>query len=234
MTSSWDPAIAGMAWMNSQIRAASTIPAAAAETAPDSSFTCPGCGYRFAGRMTAACTCQYCGHRFPVLVAEDRLTRYGSRAFDLSAPQPSGPVCWGPHPPGLPWPCGCRFQTRYGSLAGIPEPLPPPVYGSYDWPEPPPGPPRPCAGCGLEDHMPWPAGPGALCAYCAELLTLAAPRQVTGSDLARWLRMRDLVPRPGDLIAAAAIAAVILASMGAYTAAAVLIVILSVVAVIQR
>jgi hypothetical protein len=253
MTSSWDQAMTGM---NSQIRAASTIPAAV-ETAPDSSFPCPGCGYRFAGRIASACRCQYCGFRFPEIRAGGKagtpLSRYGSRQAPDPPSSPVSPWCPGPHPPGLPWPCGCRFLSRYGSLAGIPEPLPPPVYGSYDWPEPPPGPPRPCAGCGLEDHMPWPAGPSAMCSYCAARCQLS-PRPLTpadwlfsapdpldpdacyaeGSDLARWPRMRDLIPRMRDLTAAAAIATVILVTMGAYTAAAILIVILSVVAVIRR
>lgn len=35
---------------------------------------------------------------------------------------------------------------------------------------------RACESCGLGDHMPRPAPPGALCAYCAELRELAAAR----------------------------------------------------------
>jgi hypothetical protein len=76
-----------------------------------------------------------------------------------------------------------------------------------------------------------------MCSYCSEFreLKVTARRPaLPGSDLARWPRMRDLIPRMRDLTAAAAIATVILVTMGAYTAAAILIVILSVVAVIRR
>jgi hypothetical protein len=34
----------------------------------------------------------------------------------------TGRVCWGPHPPGQAWPCGCTPVTRYGNLADIPDP----------------------------------------------------------------------------------------------------------------
>jgi hypothetical protein len=143
---------------------------------------CPGCGFIYSGRMTAACTCQHCGHRFPAQdAAGTPLTSYGSRGQAPPHREPSGQPCRGPHPPGYPWPCGCTPLSRHGSLAGIPDPVPPAPFAPYSWPDPIPGVVRVCAGCGLDDHMPYPAGPGALCEYC-EARRQASPRALTDGD----------------------------------------------------
>jgi hypothetical protein len=115
------------------------------------------------------------------LVTADDVRRHAGLA-----PAPETGLCWGPHPPGQDWPCGCTRLTRSGSLAGIPDPAPAVPYVPWH-PEPPPlpEPVRACAGCGLSDHM-RPAGYGTgsplfphLCTYCAELRGLSqAPRRL--------------------------------------------------------
>jgi len=66
-----------------------------------------------------------------------------------------------------------------GVVAYAPGP-PPPV--------PPPLPPPCCASCGLEDHMPVPALPGALCEYCGELARLRLGRPACTSPTVAWER----------------------------------------------
>jgi hypothetical protein len=289
VTSSWNPEhMAGLAALQDTVRAASAsvndlrraagitctcraphsddplahphgCPRRTELAAEQGRLACPGCGFVFDGRMTAACTCQHCGHRFPAQdTAGTPLTRYGSRQADGPHREKSGQPCWGPHPPGVPWPCGCTPLSRHGSLAGIPDPVPPAPRAAYSWPNPLPGVPRTCAGCGLGDHMPYPAGPGALCSYCEERWQ-AAPRALTAGDwlftpdaglpaadpdggLARWPRPRDLLPvhpltlnpAPGRLVPVLAVAVVVLIALGAYTPAAIGIIILAVLAVFRR
>jgi hypothetical protein len=205
---------------------------------------CPGCGFIFSGRMTAACTCQYCGHRFPAQdAAGTPLSRYGSRQAPsrsfVTGALTGIPPCQGPHPPGYPWPCACTPLSRHGSLAGIPDPEPPPEYAAWSWPDPIPGVRRVCAGCGLDDHMPYPAGPGSLCRYCEEArrglkqdgrTVRRAAHAPVRSDLARQSRIRNTA---GWIVPATAVATVILFALGADTPAAVLIIILACVAVFR-
>jgi hypothetical protein len=254
-----------------QIRAAS-MPALSGtgtfEAAPDGSFPCPGCGFRFAGRMTAACTCQYCGHRFPEIraggPAGTPLTRYGTNAFHYTTTVGSGGSGGLTRPAAS---CTCRTPAAADDWRAHSGDCPQGIElgqreisagritindvrasAGYGTPASPASPPRACAGCGLDDHMPWPAGPGALCSYCGQLLTLAAPRRpalpgyaprrepgtrCAGSgDMTRWGRFAArLIPR---LIVVTAVAIAVLVSFGSVTAGAILICVLAVVGVVRR
>lgn len=198
-----------LAWTQNRIRAASGLPAASADDlrraagvrdalascgwnpAPDpladTSFSCPGCRFRFAGRTAWPATCQYCGHRFPALPsvtyvsAEDNSTVTGggggggSEAVTVRVITPLEAIM-----EALCEPLGLG-EEQLDRLA---------PYG-----KPAPGRCRSCLRGPLY-------GATGLCIYCRTLERLNAETSARvlreaydqdGSDLARWPRVRPVV-----------------------------------------